>query len=209
MQANKIRAFVESSDRLDADIASRFIPYKYSTNKDNLTQILCDISFQHANSIRILYGFEMDNTATAILRMQFESVVRLIWIHFCAKEYFIESYAGSFSADKPPKDFPSVTEMIARIKQSGVKGPGESLEEFKNLAWIGMNNHIHNGYLAFSRHVNNYPEDLVIQIISNSNALNIMTAMILARLNRSQADVDFVKDLQLNYREVMPELRFN
>lgn len=67
-----------------------------------------------------------------------------------------------------------------------------------------MNNHIHNGYLALSRHVNSYPEKLVIQIISNSNALNLMTAMVLARVNQSQDDVNFVKGLQLNYQDIMP-----
>lgn len=176
---------------------------------DRLHKIIYTLSFQHAKSLRVLYDLELDGTATAILRMQFESVVRLMWLHFSASDSFIEGYAGSISVDNPPKDFPSVTEMIEKIKKSGVRGPGEALEEFKEVAWKGMNNHIHNGYLALSRHVNSYPEELVIQIISNSNALNLMTAMVLARVNQSQADVSFVKNLQLSYQDIMPELRFN
>lgn len=68
---------------------------------------------------------------------------------------------------------------------------------------------VYNGYLALSRHVNSYPEKLVVQIISNSNALNLMTAMVLARINQSQADVHYVKSLQLSYQDIMPELKFN
>jgi len=156
-----------------------------------------------------LYDLELDGTATAILRMQLESVVRLMWLHFSAPDSFIQSYSGSISVDNPPKDFPTITKMLEKIKRSGVKGPGETLEEFKEVAWRGMNNHIHNGYLALSRHVNSYPEKLVIQIVRNSNALNLMTAMVLARIEQSQDDVSFVKNLQLSYQDIMPELRFN
>jgi hypothetical protein len=209
MSDSQVHLVLELSEQLDSEITSRFTPYKSTNNKDQLTQVCSDLSFQHAKSLRVLYDLELDGTATAILRMQFESVVRLMWLHFSAPDSFIEGYAGSISVDSPPKDFPSVTEMIEKIKKSGVKGPGETLEEFKDIAWKGMNNHIHNGYLAFSRHVNSYPEKLVIQIISNSNALNLMTAMVLARINKSQDDVNFVKGLQLSYQDIMPQLRFN
>jgi len=209
MSNSNLHLVLERSEQLDLEISSKFTPYKYSNNRDQLTQILCDISFQHAKSLRVLYDQSLDNTATAILRIQFESVVRLMWLHFAATEKFIESYAGSIDVDKPPKDFPTITEMIEKIKNAGIKGPGEMLEEFKVTAWKGMNNHIHNGYLALSRHVNSYPEKLVIQIISNSNALNLMTAMVLARVNQSQAEVSFVKSLQISYQVIMPELRFN
>ena len=200
---------LERSEQLDSEIISRFTPYKSTNNKDQITQICSDLSFQHAKSLRVLYDLELDGTATAILRMQFESVVRLMWLHFSAPDSFIQSYSGSISVDNPPKDFPTITKMLEKIKRSGVKGPGETLEEFKEVAWRGMNNHIHNGYLALSRHVNSYPEKLVIQIVRNSNALNLMTAMVLARIEQSQDDVSFVKNLQLSYQDIMPELRFN
>jgi hypothetical protein len=209
MSDSPVRLVLERSNELDGQITSRFTPYKSRNNKDQITQICCDLSFQHARSLRVLYDLELDGTATAILRMQFEAVVRLMWLHFYATDNFIESYAGSIDVDKPPRDFPSVTDMIDEIKKSGVRGPGEMLEEFKVVAWKGMNNHIHNGYLALSRHVNSYPEELVIQVISNSNALNLMTAMVLARINQSHADVSFVKSLQLSYQDITPSLRFN
>lgn len=209
MSDSQVHLVLERSEQLDSEIISRFTPYKSTNNKDQLTQVCSDLSFQHAQSLRVLYNLELDGTATAILRMQYESVVRLMWLHFSAADSFIESYTGSISGDNPPKDFPSITEMIEKIKKSGVSGPGETLEEFKEVAWKGMNNHIHNGYLALSRHVNSYPEKLVIQIISNSNSLNLMTAMVLATINQSQADVSFVKNLQLSYQDIMPELRFN
>jgi hypothetical protein len=209
MSDSQVHPVLERSEQLYSEINSRFTPYKSTNNKDQLTQVCSDLSFQHAKSLRVLYDLELDGTATAILRMQFESVVRLMWLHFSAPDSFVGSYTGSISGDNPPKEFPAVTEMIEKIKKFGVSGPGEALEEFKEVAWKGMNNHIHNGYLALSRHVNSYPDKLVIQIISNSNALNLMTAMVLARINQSQDDVNFVKGLQLSYQNIMPELRVN
>ncbi len=209
MLDSSVNSVLERSEQLDIEIASQFKPYRFKSNKDRIIQICCDISFQHAKSLRVLYDLELNGTATAILRMQFESVVRLMWLHFSAADSFVESYTGGISVDHPPKEFPTVTEMIEKIKNSGVKGTGEMLEEFKNAGWKGMNNHIHNGYLALSRHASSYPAKLVVQIICSSNALNVMTAMVLARVNLSQTDLHFVKSLQLSYQDIMPELRFN
>jgi len=127
MSDSPVHPVLQRSDQLDVQITSRLTPYKSTNNKDQITQICCDLSFQHARSLRVLYNLELDGTATAILRMQFESVVRLMWLHFSATDNFIESYAGSIDVDRPPKDFPSVTEMIEKIKKSGVSGPGETL----------------------------------------------------------------------------------
>jgi hypothetical protein len=126
MLDNNVHLVLERSNELDGHITSRFTPYKSTNNKDQITQICCDISFQHARSLRVLYDLMLDGTATAILRMQFESVVRLMWLHFSATDNFIESYAGSIDVDNPPKDFPTVTEMLEKIKKSGVSGPGEN-----------------------------------------------------------------------------------
>lgn len=117
MSDSQVYLVLERSEQLDAEINSRFTPYKSTNTKDQLTHIYCDISFQHAKSLRILYDLELDGTATSILRMQFETVVRLMWLHFSAPDSFVESYTGSISVDNPPKDFPAVTEMIEKNKK--------------------------------------------------------------------------------------------
>lgn len=197
---------LKKSEQFARRILQHQSSYMYGTNRDKLVAIMADISFQHAKSMLKLFDHELNNTAVSILRMQFEAVVRLMWLHFTATDSFIEKYAGPIDSQKLPQDFPTITEMIDGIKNGKVKGPGEMLDDFKVATWKGMNNHIHNGILSMSRHANSYPEALLKQILKSSNALNLMTAMVLARASQDYSNIEFVKKLQTSSIDVLPDL---
>ncbi|MBA4057902.1 MAG: hypothetical protein C0490_24510, partial [Marivirga sp.] len=99
--------------------------------KDVLTKSLAGISLEHANSIMILMGQRNYTTATALLRLQFEAVTRSMWIHFAAKNEYMDKYAGRIDVNKLPPGLPTVTAMIEEILKCPVKGPGEMLRDFK------------------------------------------------------------------------------
>jgi hypothetical protein len=145
-------------------------------------------------------------TAVSLLRLQYEAVTRAIWTHFAAKESFLAKYAAPSDIKKLPPDFPTINEMIEQISNGPVKGPGEMLSSFKKVTWSGMNSFVHNGFLPIERFLNGYPEGLLIQIVESSNALNIMVAMVLARMSGELALVSLVKQLQLDYKDCLPTL---
>lgn len=96
--------------------------------------------------------------------------------------------------------------MIEQISNGQVKGPGEMLSSFKDITWTGMNSFVHNGFLPIERFLIGYPEALLIQILESSNALNIMAAMVLARLSEDYNLVTLVKQLQLDFKDSLPTL---
>lgn len=171
-----------------------------------LTKSLSGISFEHSNSIMFLMEVNNYTTAVSLLRLQYEAVARAMWTHFAAKETFLAKYAAPTDIKKLPPDFPTITEMIEQITNGSVKGPGEMLSQFKDATWSGMNSYVHNGFLPIERFLNGYPEALLIQIVESSNALNIMIAMVLARMSGDYRLVGLVKQLQLDYKDSLPTL---
>jgi hypothetical protein len=174
--------------------------------RDLLTKCLAGISFEHSNSIMLLMATNNYTTAVALLRLQYEAVARGMWLHFAAKEGFLKKYAGPIDVKKLPPDFPTITEMIEDISKGPVKGPGEMLRSFKEVTWSGMNSYVHNGFLPIERFINGYPFELLVQIMQSSNALNIMIAMVLARMSGDVKRVNLVKQLQVDFKDCLPKL---
>jgi hypothetical protein len=69
-----------------------------------------------------------------------------------------------------------------------------------------MNSYVHNGFLPIERFLNGYPETLLIQIMESSNALNIMVAMVLARMSGDLSIVSLVKQLQIDFKDSLPAM---
>ena len=80
------------------------------------------------------------------------------------------------------------------------------LSSFKEVTWTGMNSYVHNGFLPIERFLNGYPEALLIQIVESSNALNIIVAMVLARMSGNYNLVSLVKQLQIDFKDCLPAL---
>jgi hypothetical protein len=171
-----------------------------------LTKSLSGISFEHSNSIMHLLAVNNYTTAVSLLRLQFEAVTRAMWTHFAAKDTFLAKYAAPTDIKKLPPDFPTITAMIEEISSGPVKGPGEMLQHFKDVTWSGMNSYVHNGFLPIERFINGYPDELLVQIMQSSNALNIMVAMVLARMSGDYSLVSLVKQLQIDFKDCLPSL---
>jgi hypothetical protein len=180
-----------------------------SSIRSVLTKSLSGISFEHSNSIMHLMAVYNYTTAVSLLRLQYEAVVRAMWLHFAAKDTFLTKYAAPIDMKKLPPDFPTITEMIEHISNCPVKGPGEMLSSFKEVTWSGMNSFVHNGFLPIERFLNGYPEALLIQIVESSNALNIMVAMVLARMSGDYSLVSLVKQLQIDFKDSLPVQQLN
>jgi hypothetical protein len=174
--------------------------------RNTLTKCLSGISFEHSNSLMILMANKNYTTAASLLRLQYEAVARGMWLHFVAKDNFLDKYAAPIDVKKLPPDFPTITEMIDQKSREPVKGPGEMLQSFKNATWSGMNSYVHNGFLPIERFINGYPNEFLIQIMQSSNALNTMMAMVLARVSGDYSLVELVKQLQIDYKDCLPLL---
>ena len=178
----------------------------YRLIRSVLTKSLSGISFEHSDSIMHLMTLNNYTTAVSLLRLQYEAVARAMWTHFAAEDSFLDKYAAPIDIKKLPPDFPTITEMIDQITKGPVKGPGEMLQQFKDVTWSGMNSYVHNGFLPIERFLNGYPHELLVQIMQSSNALNTMISMVLARMSQDMDKVNLVKNLQVDFQDCLPKL---
>jgi len=177
-----------------------------SSFKNTLTKCLSGISFEHSNSMMILMATNNYTTAVSLLRLQYEAVARGLWLYFTAKETFLDKYAAPTVVKKLPSDFPNITDMINEITKAPVKGPREMLKAFKDVTWSGMNSYVHNGFLPIERFLNGYPNELLVQIMQSSNALNIMITTVLTRMSGDINKVNIVKHIQDDFQDCLPKL---
>ena len=81
------------------------------------------------------------------------------------------------------------------------------LPEIPRSHRVGMNNYVHNGILPIERFINGYTPILLVQIMQSSNSLNIMIAMVLARMSGDVAKVKLVNRLQVDFQDCSQKLQ--
>lgn len=70
-----------------------------------------------------------------------------------------------------------------------------------------MNSFVHGGIHPLQRSVEGFPVPLAMQVLGNSNALSLMTGMVLANLSGDEAVGGAVGKLQVEFSDCLPALR--
>lgn len=82
-----IKILLEESDRLNDAIASIFdqaLPYP--GRRFDVAMVACGVSLEHACGVRILIENGYYTSAIPLLRVQYESVVRAVWLLYGATD---------------------------------------------------------------------------------------------------------------------------
>src|SRR4051794_1014171 len=61
--------------------------------RSQLAMTMCTIAIEHGISQRVLIQLENVASAAALLRVQFETVTRALWLHFAANDLRIAKFA--------------------------------------------------------------------------------------------------------------------
>ena len=171
----------------------------------------CNISLEHGNAMRILIKNRQLNSAIALLRLQYESLVRSVWIYYLASNDFIYQLNQELSEEyrKLDNKMPTINEMLDKIDEyaDNEKLPKKIsvlLHEFKNNLLKYLHSHIHSGTLAFSREKTGYPVILIMQILQNSNGLvHFMNTLIATILKDDELLIQLI-EFSYEYRECFP-----
>ena len=143
-----------------------------------------DMALEHQKAIVTLTAKSLHGSAGALVRLQFESYVRGIWILFCATDKQIEK----FKEDKLDKSFRNLIEEIEKLEvySEGV------LSHVKNESWRAMNSLTHSGFYQVVRRnkpdsiCSNYTDDEILDALSTANSFAILTAVEIANLAKNE-----------------------
>jgi len=174
---------------------------------------MCAVSLQHAVSLRILVTSGCHTSAIGLMRLQFESLTRALWLLYVASDAAIAKLTAPLTPgnEQAAKNLPSVSEMVEQIrKEVGTKVPPRAYQmigRFKEVSWDSLNSFVHGGIHPLHRHAEGYPPQLILDVLRNSNGLSTMAGMTLAILTGNENIARSMGRVQPAFEDCLPELQ--
>ena len=157
-------------DRLACFLA---LPLLESTSRLRASRSLASLGFEHAQSIKYLVAAGLCTSAAALLRVQYESLVRALWTLYVATDGQTELILQDLTAQSAKKasKIPMLSQMLMEIEEKAPHAPVAQLKEFKHYSWRPLSSFVHGGIHAVSRHGKGFPLELILTEIRHSNGL--------------------------------------
>jgi len=148
--------------------------------REMTTGTICSICFEHARSLRILMNAGNFTSAIGVLRLQYEALVRAMWVYYAASDELTLKLSEELTPEniKSASRLPMLSDMLSQVEKKAPKQVYEKLDEIKNTTWKSMNSFTHSGIHAINRHKKGYPVTLVHQIIKHSNGMSSIAAIL-------------------------------
>ncbi|MBY4599703.1 hypothetical protein K3217_29700 [bacterium BD-1] len=168
---------------------------------------LCSLVIEHAVSIQSLID-ACPTSAIALVRPQFESLVRGAWAKHAASNVDLDRLLAplGIQSQQAAKKLPGVPEMLASLEKSGPRGAAALLARARLRLGDGLNSYIHGGIHPFARRRDGYPIRFLVDMQKNSNAISILTLIVLAQISLDPQVPNFISALHQEFYDVLPEL---
>ena len=170
------------------------------------------LSMEYGDSLLVLMAHGNPNTATATLRMQFESMVRGAWAIYVAIEQEIDTLERELTveADTQARKVAVYGDMLKALRKESCHAPRGLVDEVGRVDQVlrhGMNSFVHGGFQPLKHHSEGFPLPLVLQVIETSNAISTMAAALFAVLTADEGRrMSRLNALIPEFRDVLPEL---
>jgi len=186
------------------------LPLYDSSERIKLSKIMCSIAFEHAESTKILIASGNLTSATGLVRLQYEALVRAMWLRYSASDNAVSKLNSELSNDsarRAANQLPTLTEMLTKLEG---KAPAEAMElliEFKEYSWKPLNSYVHGGIHAMNRHSEGYSLPLLVQVLKASNGVSTMVAMLLVILAGDTQQTGKIPSIQKEFSDCLPDIK--
>ena len=142
--------------------------------KAKVSGALLHLSLEHFGGVVQLFSVKLYASGSALLRAQYESLIRGLFYYHSATHGELESY---LDGDQPPKIKP----MIARIEEAPGFREG-TLGNVHARIWSLMNEFTHGGsiqvYHRYTGHelISNFPPEQLIQFLKSARTMALFAA---------------------------------
>lgn len=172
------------------------------------TTIAGSLALEHGEGVRGLLAMGLGVPAAVLLRAQYESVLRSVWICYVAHDDQIQLLEQDLSAEaeQGAKGLPQANDMLKGIERAAPAAASQSLKSFRTHSWSALNSFVHSGVHAISRHRDGLPLQLTQGALRSSNGLCLLAAMQCAVATGSQDLVHRVGLAQRTFEDCLPPL---
>jgi hypothetical protein len=150
----------------------------------------CELSLEHAQSLRLLLAHAAANSACGLLRLQYESLLRAGWLLYCATPAERARAGGGLSAqgERRAQGLAGAKEMLqdlvkAATADARLAGLVLPLQEIHANSWKAMNSFVHAGLHPLRRSREGFPVHLADQVVRTSNGMMHLAVRLLYRVS--------------------------
>lgn len=174
--------------------------------KFQASRVMCGVMFEHAESVQLLAASGNFTSALGLVRIQYDALVRSIWLLYAAPPSLIETLSGELTNESVKKAdrVPNMAEMLEEMRGKAPDLAMDLLDEFKLYSWKPLSSWVHGGMHAFHRHSTGYPEWLLVTVLKASNGLSVMAAAHLIAISGDPAQKGMLPALQGEFADCLP-----
>lgn len=171
------------------------------------SRILCSVVYEHSESVKILISTGNLTSATGLVRLQYEALVRAMWLLYAASDITVDKLMAELTNETAQKanKLPMLSEMLTKLEGKVPEVAMDALNEFKQYSWKALSSYVHGGIHAISRHSKGYPVEQLIQLLKISNGLLIMSGMLLIILSGDTNQKGKIPSIQMKFKDCLPE----
>jgi hypothetical protein len=166
------------------------------------------LALEHGTAALHLIEAGWTSSAFALMRPQFESLVRGIWLAYGASDLWVDKLSQplTIAAQKQANEGPMVAEMLKQLEAASNAPAGivGQLKECRDVSWKALNSFNHGGIHALSKNVTGYSPKLVYDALRNSNAVMALTAQLASIMTGDGRNMDTVRRIHVDYADCLP-----
>lgn len=203
-------SLLDRSEAFEAALADCFPGAGYvlavSDQKHELVATACTLCIEHASVLRAAFAVGAPNSGAAVLRLQYEALLRASWLLYAASPSHIDKLARALDleAEQAAKNLPGYVEMLEAVVKKAPEGLAAPIAEFNRYSRHALNSFVHSGIHPLRRAREGFPLEMASTIVRFSNGLMHFTYRMLASLSGSQRRMDRVTGVYLAFPECVP-----
>lgn len=168
------------------------------------------LSLHHAAGAIVLIKNGLIASAYTLMRPQYESLVRGIWLLHSASDTWVEKLSEPLTVEnaKRANEGPMLAEMLKQL-ESDKDAPAqivEQLKQYRDVTWKALNSYAHGGIHPLSRTMAGYPPSLTYDVVRNSNAIVALAIQLLTILSGDPREMEAVRRFHVQYSDCLPIL---
>lgn len=184
------------------------LPLVSDTSRLTATRALASLGFEHAQSLKHLVAAGLCTSAAALLRIQFECLVRALWVLYVATDSQAELMLAELDhvTAKQASKIPMLSQMLEEIEVNAPHAPVALLKEFKHYSWRPLSSFVHGGIHAVSRHGQGFPLELVLMKVRHSNGLLGIAGNLLLIIAGVPPEAGVMEGIYAEFQDCLPPI---
>lgn len=166
------------------------------------------LSIEHGTAAYVLIAGQLFAPGYSLLRTQFETLVRGIWLMYAATETWVDklNHPLTEQSAESAKDTLMLDKMLKALRASESAPPAllNQLDACRDAMWKALNSYAHGGLHPLARTSMGYPPKLNYDVLRNSNALIALASQLTAVVSGIPENMAPVSALHREYADCIP-----